>query len=176
MEEIWKDIPGYEGYYQVSSLGKVKSSQRVCNHNYGGKRTVSDRILKSSGKIYPKVVLSKNNIKISFLVHRLVAKCFIDNPYSKSEINHINGIKSDNYYRNLEWCDRSENEQHAYDHGFATTHSDNHHSAKLKNTDIPIIRKRISEHHKIKIIALDYGVSIGAISAIKHNRKWNHIK
>ena len=107
-EEIWRDIAGYEGLYQVSNCGRVKSFYR------GG------RILKQSlkrGYMFVELYLNTNG-KIH-IVHRLVAQAFIPNPLNKLEVNHINGIKTDNRVENLEWVTRSENEQHAYDTGLA---------------------------------------------------------
>lgn len=107
MQEIWKDIKGYEGKYQVSNYGKIKSL------NY--KRTGNERIMKEypSIKGYSRTCLCKNN-KVKFhLIHRLVAEAFIPNPRKCLEINHKNGVKTDNRVDNLEWCTRLENVRHS---------------------------------------------------------------
>lgn len=101
MEEIWKDIEGYEGLYQVSNFGRVK-------------RVTTGRILKS-GKDkdgYLKVILCKNNIKSTKTIHRLVAQAFIPNPENKLEVNHIDEDKANNNVNNLEWSTRKENLNH----------------------------------------------------------------
>lgn len=108
MDEIWKDIEGYEGLYQISSLGRVRRIK-------GGKGTASGRILKSfanSGYFF--VGLYVNSKQKHIGVHRLVAEAFIPNPDNKSEVNHINGNKHDNRIVNLEWVTPSENMQHAW--------------------------------------------------------------
>ena len=175
-KEIWKDIEGFKGFYQVSNYGRVKSLERKCKHNYGGLRRVKEKCLsQGKGKYYYNVVLAKEAKNKTLLTHRIVALHFVDNPYNKPEVNHKDGNKRNNYYLNLEWCTRSENEQHAYDNNLAVTHSENHHSAKLKNIDIPIIRERITKGDKLTTIAKDYKVTICAISAIKYNRKWKHV-
>lgn len=99
MEEIWKDIDGYIGLYQVSNLGNVKSL------NFG--RTKKEKLLSigKTGKGYCAVSLCKNGNQKTALVHRLVANAFIPNPQNLPQINHKNEIKSDNSADNLEWCD-----------------------------------------------------------------------
>lgn len=119
MEEIWKDIEGYEGLYQVSNLGRVKSLKRdITNTNYGVAH-IKEKILKprDDGKGYVRVVLYKNNQKKQFKIHRLVAKAFISNPENKATVNHINGNKSHNTVGNLEWCTNKENIYHAFKTG-----------------------------------------------------------
>lgn len=103
MEEIWKDIKGYEGLYQVSNMGKVKS----LNYLRTGKENVLKPGKQNSG--YLTVCLSKNNKPKIFRVHRLVATAFIPNPENKPCIDHINTIKDDNRAENLKWATQKEN-------------------------------------------------------------------
>ena len=115
MEEIWKDIPGYEGYYQVSNQGNFRSLPRIIAYKkygtrlYPGKSLLKDRAYDG----YDRIVLSKEGKKTLFPAHRLVALTFIPNPENKPFINHINGCKHDNRVENLEWCTASENMRHA---------------------------------------------------------------
>ena len=115
MEEIWKDIEGYEGLYQVSSVGIVKSLKRLVNSKHSS-RTVNEIILKQSLNKwgYYAVGLHKYGKVNIFRVHRLVAVAFIHNTESKPCINHINAIKTDNRAENLEWCTIRENTSHYY--------------------------------------------------------------
>lgn len=103
MTEIWKDINGYEGLYEVSNWGYVrrKTTKKDLKawHNYKG---------------YMKVALCKNGEKHEKFLHRLVAENFIDNPNNKEQVNHINGNKDHNYVNNLEWCTCQENIKHSY--------------------------------------------------------------
>lgn len=89
MNEIWKDIEGYEGLYQVSNLGRVKSKRKM---------------LKPIEGEYKKVGLSKNGIQQTYYVHRLVAKTFISNPDNYTHVNHKDENKHNNLINNLEWC------------------------------------------------------------------------
>ena len=114
MNEIWKDIKGYEGMYQVSNLGRVKSLEKTVAAKNGSKRTIRQRILKPKTERngYLRVPLnSKGKIKF-FYVHRLVCKAFHENPKNKPEVNHINENKLDNRAYNLEWVTRKENCNH----------------------------------------------------------------
>lgn len=111
MEE-WVDIKGYEGLYQISNQGRVKSVGRyywnVHNKSYS---FFPERILKPymHGKGYFRVILSNSQNQTKFLVHRLVAEAFIPNPLNLPQVNHKNEIKTDNRVENLEWCDNKYN-------------------------------------------------------------------
>ena len=122
MEEIWKDIKGYEGLYQVSNLGNVRSLDILINCK--GARGIDKHIRK--GRILKKVIntkgyyyinLSKKSKIKNTRVHRLVAKAFIENPNNYKIINHIDGNKLNNRVDNLEWCTFSHNNKDAYKQG-----------------------------------------------------------
>ncbi len=104
-EEIWKDIPDYEGYYQASNLGRIKSMPRVVT-NYRGSHISKEKILKQhcDKKGYSKVYLLKNKVGKTTCVHRLVALAFLSNPNNWPDINHKDENPSNNNVENLEWC------------------------------------------------------------------------
>ena len=103
MEEIWKDIKGYEGLYQVSNLGRIKSLANNKNKKEKIRKTRIDR----NG--YEVLCLCKDCKTKTFLVHQLVGKAFVKNPHNYKEINHKDENKLNNYVENLEWCDRKYN-------------------------------------------------------------------
>ena len=111
MEEIWKDIPGYDGWYQVSNIGRVKS------YKYGKEQILKPYDLKG----YNRIALCVDDKRKHILVHRLVAETFIPNPLNLPCINHRNEIKTDNSVYNLEWCD------HKYNNSYGT------HGLKISN-------------------------------------------
>lgn len=111
--EKWKDIEGFEGLYQVSNMGRVRSCFREGTKGGIIKQFVKDR--------YYKVHIYKNGKQLNFYTHRLVAKAFVINKHNKPEINHIDGNKLNNNANNLEWCNRQENMEHAYRNGLKKT-------------------------------------------------------
>lgn len=114
MEEIWKDIPEYEGLYQVSNMGNVRSVERVVMFG-NQKRTVKPSNLRFFKKAngYLSVKIYKHCKQYTFYVHRLVAMAFCDGYFDTADVNHKDGNKSNNVYTNLEWCTRSENQIHS---------------------------------------------------------------
>lgn len=109
MKEIWKDIINYEGLYQISNFGNIRSSY-------------TNKLLKPSEDKFGYVRFSaiKDKKQKTLRIHRLVALYFIPNKNNYSQINHIDGNKSNNHYTNLEWCTDSENKKHAYKIGLMT--------------------------------------------------------
>lgn len=123
-EEIWRDIKGYEGSYQISNYGKVKSLERkvFIPQSYGLQhRQLREKLLSilNSSIGYHKVILTKNATQKQFCIHRLIAEAFIPNPDNLPIINHKNGIKTDNRIENLEWCTQQHNIIHSWEMGFS---------------------------------------------------------
>jgi NUMOD4 motif/HNH endonuclease len=119
MTEEWKSVLGFDGFYAVSNLGRVKSLSRVVHDKSGKPRRLPERImtgtLKDNGYLH--VSLRKPGRKqLKRLVHRLVATAF--SPASGNEVNHIDGNKINNTVHNLEWCNHKDNMNHAWRNGF----------------------------------------------------------
>lgn len=119
MEEIWKSIAGYEGCYEVSNLGNIKSLSRTVVAGPNSLRTVKEIIRKQRlcRKGYCRVGLSIESLKVNHSVHRLVAEAFIPKVEGKDQVNHIDGVKTNNNISNLEWCTGTENIHHAFSNG-----------------------------------------------------------
>lgn len=107
-DEEWRDIKGYEGLYQVSNLGRVKSLKRIVRAGKNKQRIVNGKILSpwKTSHGYLSVSLGRNN---KFAVHRLVAIAFIENPHNYPDVNHKDENKTNNILENLEWCNHSYN-------------------------------------------------------------------
>ena len=105
MEEIWKDIPNFENLYQISNYGRLKSFRRNKN----------GIILKNTNKKggYFSIILYNKNCNLHIRIHRLVAQAFVPNPNNLPQVNHIDGNKQNNYYKNLEWCTSKQNFEHS---------------------------------------------------------------
>lgn len=108
MQEIWKDLIGYEGLYQVSNLGNIRSL------NYRKTNAIKQLKYRINHKGYFDVQISKKAKTKRMFLHRLVARTFIPNPNNLPQVNHIDGNKLNNNVNNLEWCDNSYNQKHAY--------------------------------------------------------------
>ena len=159
--EVWRDVVGYVGLYQVSNLGRVKSL------NY--RRTNTPKILKpgknSSG--YLDVGLYDNGSKKSMLIHRLVGFAFIPKLKDKPAINHKNGCKTDNKVDNLEWVSPSENNFHAIETGLRNIVGENHGRCKLTDVEVAEIRKLYSQGGYVqRELAEMYGVAGSHVSEI----------
>ncbi len=135
---MWREIPGFEGLYAVSMNGEVKSLRRVIARKNGSPQTIRERILRAHNHDgYRRVVLSVAGIGHSELVHRLVAMAWIENTNPTFDlVNHKDGNRANNHYGNLEWCDGSYNQAHAYRIGLRVpVCGEDSHMSKIKACD-----------------------------------------
>jgi hypothetical protein len=175
-KEIWKDIPNYEGKYQVSNLGRFKSFNKT-NKLKESKGIDTSRILKlrksKCGYLY--TVISVDKKRKTIKPHRIVGDVFIENSLNKLCINHINGIKSDNRVENLEWVTHSENIIHAHKNGLKKgVRGEKSHLSKLTIKEVEKIRLIYSKGKlsQSKIGKL-FNVSQGQIYRIVSKQNWH---
>lgn len=168
-EEIWKDITGYEGFYAVSNLGRVKSLARLVERGSNGSYMCRERILKAASvKGYPAVVLNKGGKSWSVRVHILVMRAFVGPCPEGQEILHKHGDKSDARLENLRYGTRRENMADAVLHG--TVVGINNGNAKLSAVDITEIWDAYREFEEG--LAEKYGVHVQTIRNLKMGRTY----
>lgn len=174
--EQWRDIPGYEGLYAISSFGTIKSFPRIALRKNGTSMPILGCILSqpidSSG--YCSVCLHKQGKRKTLRVHVLVALTFLGERPDNTEINHINGNKNDNNLANLEYCDHSRNVQHAYDHNLIPK-GDKHYCAKLNWEKIHQIRYLSSLGISNSELGKQFGVSVTTIFDAVTHKTWREL-
>lgn len=178
-EEIWKPIPNYEGLYEVSNLGRVKSLERVV---YLPKRKIFRKLkerflrLNPSSDWYPIVSLHKKSKVEVKQVHKIVGLLFVKNPDNLPYLNHINGIKTDNRSTNLEWCTHLFNMRHAFTTGLIPNGERNH-KAKLTDQKVRAIKRLLKINPKTnqKALSEKLNISRSVINAIAKGRKWKYV-
>lgn len=173
MTEIWKPVPGWEGFYSASSFGRIK-------RDAGSPRCRTDRVLKPmlNARGYFTVALVRTGTaQRPMMVHRLVLAAFIGPPPSPThEGNHINGDKTDNRIDNLEWATRAENIQHAYDTGLHGRYVGSKASAaRLSENDVVRILAMVANRCYRRDIANKFCVSIKTIDEIVAGNNWRHV-
>lgn len=168
MEEVWKDVKGFEGLYQVSNIGNVK---RLAGKYCPNERLIF-RLVDRDG--YSRRTLCKDGKCKQMTEHRLVATAFIDNLNNKETVNHINGIKTDNRVENLEWNTQQENKEHAVRTGLMDIKGIKHHKCKLTEEQVREIRE-IGFSQTRMSLSKKYGVSRSHILRLIRNEGWEHL-
>lgn len=185
-KEIWKDIPGFEGYYQVSNLGNIKSLDRItpAKNRWGqdNPRRYKGKPLKPQcSKVgYYVVKLNMRKFSRSYFIHHLVMKSFIPNPdpLRLSNINHKDGNKINNRLENLEWCTPEQNTRHGIKMGLTTVpgKGTNNPRAQLVEKQVHQIRKLYKTgQYTYNQLGDMFGISKHAIADIVLKRNWQHI-
>lgn len=160
-QEIWKDIAGFEGIYQISSFGRIKSISRL---NRNGELVNQDRIMKVfKGRYYQYHFKTNSHGRAYGNVHRLVALAFIPNLENKKCVNHKNGDKYDNNVENLEWCTHTENLKHAFDTRLRFG------GYKVTEKDVEFIKNSAGKLSQ-RAMARKIGVDQQTVWAVIHNK------
>ena len=172
MQEIWKDIKGYEGHYQVSSLGRVKSVKHFSSLNKNRNKILSMHINRDN---YVHVVLDKFNKSKRYPVHRIVATAFINQVNGKDIVNHKNGVITDNRVENLEWCNKKENMVHAMEVLGIKRDGDNNPNSKYTDEQIQELwelhRLGMSKYKAIKKLGIKQTTGYAIFNGIIRNNK-----
>lgn len=174
--EIWKDIDGFDGFYQISNLGRVKSTSRKIGTCYRKEKIRSLSLTKDG---YVKLRLSYCGKDVTKKVHRLVAEAFIPNVEHKETVNHKDGNKLNNCVNNLEWADRSEQMYHAYKHALKKpTKGTENVQSKLTEEQVKEIRKtyvKNSREYGTVALAKKYDVTNRVIGLIVRNLSYKNV-
>lgn len=161
--EIWKNIEGFENY-DVSNYGNIRGLPITTRFGTAIKKYPLRFVKKwSDKKGYLYVTLKSNGLKKNLLVHRLVCLAFIENKHKKPQVNHINGIKSDNNINNLEWCTAKENLKHAVDNGLNLNYGIHNYNSRLSLEEVYFIR---SSNLNQRELALKFNMAQSSISKI----------
>lgn len=170
--EMWRPCPGYETSYEVSSLGSVRSIDRIAGKRRG---VVKSKILKPyvNRRGYLEVNLFAQSSSLPKIIHRLVAKAFIENPNSLPQVNHIDGNKFNNASDNLEWMNNSENQKHAYKLGLQPSRAgENNSKAKITNKDVTLLKELYNSGKNIVEVSKTMNISLDSIRQIIYGRTW----
>lgn len=177
--EVWKPIPGFEGYYEASTFGRIRGVDRVSHYKLYGKdvyKLVKGKIIKQvfdGRKLYLQASLCKDGKSVRYLTHRLVAKTFIENPFNLPEVNHKDEDKTNNSVSNLEWCD------HIYNNNYG---SKLHKTRGENNPQNKFTAEMVKEMRRLYIpgdpvygsmgLSKMFGVSPTHTTAILKRRRW----
>ena len=170
-EEVWKDIKGYEGHYQISSLGRVRSIDHVIHRTDGTSAFYRGRILVLSGDPYLGVRLCVGPHYRSHRVHRLVAEAFVPNPNGLSDVDHIDCDKHNNRATNLRWCTRGDNIRFAWENGLVHKKPYSEWPEESRENSARAMRRAVirsdgKRYESTTQAAKDLGVSRGAVSHV----------
>jgi hypothetical protein len=187
LEEIWRDVEGYKGYYQVSNLGNVRSLERTITTKRGYEFKCKAKTLQpTKARGYQTLRLRKNQKYKSFLVHRLVAIAFLPNPEGKKEVNHIDGNKENNRLDNLEWATHQENLIHAYANGLTKgpnvngkMNGEGNGQAKLTEERVKFIRENATLNggdFPASKLAKMFNVAPRTVYDAIYVRRWKYLK
>lgn len=177
MIEVWKSVVGYEGIYEISNFGNVRSVERVIVYEDGRIYNYPSRNLSFNKTVqgYNSVHLYKNCKRKNKKVHILVAEAFLDNPENLPDVNHIDGQKRNNHVDNLEWSSRYDNMRHAFETGLANNTGTNHGNNVYTEEQILKVKELLNLNIPYSDIETETGVKRGTIYVVKSGKQWKHL-
>lgn len=172
--EVWKDIVDFEGLYKISNLGNIVRVEHIIKDKNGFSKKQCFKVMtqKTCKNGYKSVCLKGK----SLLVHRLVAKSFLNNSEEKPCVNHKNSKRHDNRVENLEWCTYKENTNHAITNDNLKVTGEDNPSSKLNEDNVILIREYIKKGKSNLEISKIFNVSRAAIYYIKVGKTWTHVQ
>lgn len=177
-KEIWKPVLNYEGLYEISNLGRLKSLDRRAKKKDGSLGFKPEKIFKRTiikNKNYRQYNLTKNKKANLHYAHRLVATAFIPNPENKPQVNHLDGIKDNNKVENLEWCTCSENIKHSHRLGLSSNKGKSLGKSNLSPHIVAEIKFLLRKGVSVRELSEKFNTSKSNIYSIKAGRVWSNI-
>ena len=176
MKEIWKPVVEWEGLYEVSNLGRVRSLQRETTHKNGTVQPIPQKMMKLSVATngYIRISFNKPGAVKNVMVHILVINAFVGPCPKGQEVGHLDGNRKNNNLENLRYMSKQCNAAFCIEHGTDPVGSRNPNS-KLTDTDVRFIKTLIRDGFRPRHIAKIYGVTASNIGHIKSGRQWGHI-
>lgn len=174
VSEEWRPVSGFEGFYEVSSLGRIKSLKRIDCRGQPRPERIMILDLSASGG-YPRCRLSRNRAAVFLLVHRVVAEAFIPRIRGMDIVHHRDNNKLNPAAENLEWSTLSKNTLYAYRDGKLNRDGSNNGGSVLTEKCVRRIRALLSAGRRGRDIAVEFKISKSVISNIKNGKSWTHV-
>lgn len=175
--EIWRDVVNFEGFYEVSNYGNVRSVDREIKYEDGRVYSYKSKILSfnNTKQGYYSAHLYKNCVRKNRKVHIIVAETFLPNPLGLTDVNHKDGNKLNNHVDNLEWTSRLQNMQHGFSTGLINNTGTNHGNNIYSDEQIIHVKRLLVLRRPHKEIEAVTGVKKGTIEQISQGRQWTHL-
>jgi len=174
-KEVWRAVSGFEGFYEVSNRGRVRSLfgrvQPLRRPHILVPRGLPNKYLRVQ-------LFDRNSGGSDYYIHRLVAAAFVPNPLGLPFVNHLDGRRTNNHHTNLEWCTQKQNIAHALATGLMSAEGGegNHAGSRLTDADVLMIRKSYDgKRGSIVELARLFNVSHGLVGDIIHRKRWAHL-
>ncbi len=174
--ERWLPVVGYEGFYEVSDLGRVRSLDRTVPHKlYGSKRIMGRMLALRRTRKYPSITMNKLGSQKNTKVHTLVLSAFVEPRPKGKECRHLDGDPTNNHLTNLVWGTRSENMKDRNTHAPNHSRGESNNSTKLTEQDVLEIRRRSADGESNESVAKDFPITNTQVWRIFNRHNWSHL-